>query len=308
MKEFLQKSFQWNPVVELSVYGNEKYKEYMKSYMKCDFPAFVEGDIISGEFRCSNPYSKAISHSGLSISVIGRYSSKDGKVMDIFLKRTKVVLGPSEIAPLSALEAKFNFHNVKFLTTSYAGDYISAEYFVEFRVSHVLMDYVVTRPFVVLAFNKHAMKNVTSEIGIQGVLHIEFVFTKKYHDLMEPVIGKIFFLVAKLRIVKMCITLVRKEVYKSDSFVYEKTCDIKTWEIMDGAICRGDSIPVRLFSREIENIYPMTAAESAPFKVKYFLQATLEDENGKLYFRKLKIRYYRDARVLESLSSEQQNT
>lgn len=58
-------------------------------------------------------------------------------------------------------------------------------------------------------------QSIKLEVGIEDLLHIEFEYNKGNYSLKDCVIGKVHFLVVKLKIKKMEITVVRKEILGS---------------------------------------------------------------------------------------------
>lgn len=85
------------------------------------------------------------------------------------------------------------------------------------------------------------------EVGIEDCLHIEFEYLKSKYHLRDVVIGKIYFLLVRLKIKYMEIALQRRESTGTGPNSYSESETLTKFEIMDGCPVRGESIPVRLF-------------------------------------------------------------
>jgi vacuolar protein sorting-associated protein 26 len=103
------------------------------------------------------------------------------------------------------------------------------------------------------------------EVGIEDCLHIEFEYNKskcvlssslscssfadpslrssRYH-LKDVVIGKIYFLLVRIKVKYMEVGLIRRESTGSGPNLYNESETLTKFEIMDGAPVRGESIPV----------------------------------------------------------------
>ena len=86
-----------------------------------------------------------------------------------------------------------------------------------------------------------------SQVGIEDCLHIEFEYNKTKYHLRDVVIGKIYFLLVRLKIKHMELEVRRRESTGTGSDLYNESETITKFEIMDGAPVRGECVPVRLF-------------------------------------------------------------
>ncbi len=85
------------------------------------------------------------------------------------------------------------------------------------------------------------------QVGIEDCLHIEFEYNKTKYHLKDVVIGKIYFLLVRLKIKHMELEVRRRESTGTGSDMYNESETITKFEIMDGAPVRGECVPVRLF-------------------------------------------------------------
>ena len=67
-------------------------------------------------------------------------------------------------------------------------------------------------------------------------MHIEFEYNKTKYHLKDVVIGKIYFLLVRLKIKHMELEVRRRESTGSGSDLYNESETITKFEIMDGAL------------------------------------------------------------------------
>jgi len=97
-------------------------------------------------------------------------------------------------------------------------------------------------------FNRH-MLNIRlpsqMEVGIEECLHIEFEYDKNKYHMKDTVVGKIYFLLVRIKLKHMEIEIRRRETIGSGSHARNENETLAKYEIMDGAPVRGESIPIR---------------------------------------------------------------
>jgi len=152
-------------------------------------------------------------------------------------------------------------------------------------------------------------KPIKMEVGIEDCLHIEFEYVKSKYHLRDVVIGKIYFLLVRLKIKYMEIALQKRESTGSGPNSYSESETITKFEIMDGCPVRGafgvvylgwcvcvvfflkrkfffpgESIPVRLFLGAFD-LTPTYKNVHNKFSVKFYLNLVLVDEEDRRYFK-----------------------
>lgn len=293
----LGKLFNNNPTVNLTIEGNQSLENYKKIYSPYDYPAFLKTDIIKGHLSAELPPGKVDSHRGITLTVYGRFTTPAGDVLSKFFERSQTLSPPGDLS--APIKMEFLFENLDFPITSYYGHSVNAEYGVEFTIMHRISDFKYSVPFLVFLFTPDIEDHpIHNEIGMTNVLHIEFVFPRSQFDCRDAVIGRAYFILVKLRIVYMCVSLYCLETYQKDGKVIKERKILNTAELMDGAPVRGDSIPIRYFLGE-HQIWPFIAYKGSPLSVEYYLRAQMIDENGKKYYKRLKVLIVR--KRLESL-------
>lgn len=77
------------------------------------------------------------------------------------------------------------------------------------------------------------------EVGIEDCLHIEFEYNKSKYHLKDVIVGKIYFLLVRIKIKHMEIAILKKENTGNGPNIYSESETIAKYEIMDGAPVRG---------------------------------------------------------------------
>ncbi|XP_072995866.1 vacuolar protein sorting-associated protein 26B-like isoform X4 [Typha latifolia] len=134
--------------------------------------------------------------------------------------------------------------------------------------------------------------SIKMEVGIEDCLHIEFEYNKSKYQLKDVIIGKIYFLLVRIKIKNMELEIRRRESTGSGPNTYVETETLAKFELMDGAPVRGESIPIRLFLSPYE-LTPTYRNINNKFSVKYYLNLVLVDEEDRRYFKQQEITVYR---------------
>lgn len=134
--------------------------------------------------------------------------------------------------------------------------------------------------------------SIKMEVGIEDCLHIEFEYNKSKYHLRDVIVGKIYFLLVRIKIKHMEIAILKKESTGSGPNIYTENETIAKYEIMDGAPVRGESIPIRLFLGGYE-LTPTMKDIQRKFSVRYFLNLVLVDEEERRYFKQQEIVLWR---------------
>ena len=87
---------------------------------------------------------------------------------------------------------------------------------------------------------------IKMEVGIEDCLHIEFEYEKASYHLSDVVLGRISFLLVRIRLKHMELEIRRRETSGSGSSARSEATTLAKYEIMDGAPVRGETVPIRL--------------------------------------------------------------
>jgi vacuolar protein sorting-associated protein 26 len=110
----------------------------------------------------------------------------------------------------------------------------------------------------------------------------------------DVVVGKIFFLLVRIKIKHMEIEIRRRESTGTGANTYNESETLAKYEVMDGAPVRGESIPIRLFLSPYD-LTPTYRNINNKFSVKYFLNLVLVDEEDRRYFKQQEITIWRES-------------
>ena len=190
----------------------------------------------------------------------------------------------------------FEFRSVEMEYESYKGTQVRLRYLLRVTVVRGLGQTVVKDfPFWVrnpAPAPPHPGPTIKMEVGIEECLHIEFEYDRGAYELNGTVVGKIYFLLVRIKLKHMELEIRRRETVGGGVNAKVETETVAKYEIMDGAPVRGEVIPIRL------HLAPYDLSPSFPnvhnkFGVKYSLNLVLVDEEDRRYFKQQEITLYR---------------
>eukprot|EP01130_Rhizamoeba_saxonica_P006767 TRINITY_DN2704_c0_g4_i1.p1 TRINITY_DN2704_c0_g4~~TRINITY_DN2704_c0_g4_i1.p1 ORF type:complete len:330 (+),score=49.72 TRINITY_DN2704_c0_g4_i1:45-1034(+) len=256
-------------------------------------PVFSGDEPIQGEVHCKiRP--KRLEHTGITIEFIGE--------VDLIYDRghhhefTNQVLSISEPGVISGEhDFKFYFDNDDKQYDSYYGLNARLRYYIKFTITRTFApDIIGIQELWIRNYSEVPDLNppIKMEVGIEDCLHIEFEYFRSRYNLRDIVVGKVFFLLTRIQIRFMEVSLVRKESTGSGHNIYNETETLTKYEIMEGAPVKGEIVPIRL---------PLSAFDLTPtykevhnrFSVRYFLNLVLVDEEERRYFKQSEIDLFR---------------
>ncbi|KAK4480526.1 hypothetical protein RD792_013602 [Penstemon davidsonii] len=189
----------------------------------------------------------------------------------------------------------FEFSTVEMPYETYNGVNVRLRYVLKVTISRgyagSIMEY---QDFVVRNYSPPSSINnsIKMEVGIEDCLHIEFEYNKSKYHLKDVIIGKIYFLLVRIKIKNMDLEIRRRESTGSGTNTHVETETLAKFELMDGAPVRGESIPIRLFLSPYE-LTPTYRNINNKFSVKYYLNLVLVDEEDRRYFKQQEVTIYR---------------
>lgn len=267
--------------------------------VKCDgnqrktVPVFYDGESISGLITVSIKRGNKVEYQGIKIEFIGQidfYADRGSR--DDFLTRSVDLARPGILSQTTTYP--FNFTQVAKPFESYTGSNVSLRYFLKVTIVKRLMN--MTKEFEVLvhSFPKTIPNDssIQMEVGIEDSLHIEFEYNKSNYHLNDVIVGKIFFLLVRVKIKYMEIQILKRETTGLGVNAYSDLETLAKYEIMDGAPVRGESIPIRLFLAGYD-LSPTMKDVNRKFSVRYSLNLVLLDEEDRRYYKQQEILLYR---------------
>jgi len=258
-------------------------------------PLYIGEDVVKGIVKVElDPSVKKLEHLGIKIALVGTIKSTSGNVFD-FLSVMKDLEAPGILT--EAKSYSFEFENVEKQHESYNGINISLNYYLKVTVYRNLSTNINKQLEIWVRNYQTPPENNTNikmEVGIEDCLHIEFEYNKSKYHLKDVIIGKIYFLLVRLKIKSMNISLIKRETTGTGLDMYNENRTLSKFEIMDGAPVKGEAIPVRLFLGGFE-LTPTFKDVHNKFSVSYILNLVLVDEDDRRYFKQREIILWRKA-------------
>jgi len=286
-------------------------------------------DEVSGELKVSVLGGKRVEHTGIRIELKGVVELSADRSSHEFVSLAR------EVAPAGGQQGmqafKFSFGNAELPFDSYVGINGRVRYYLRAIVSFKngfgpSASQIKETDFIVQSISIPQLPESTSqtetpdpivmpggvklEVGIEDCLHIEFVYDKTHFHLTDVVTGRVFFLLVRIKINHMELSLVRREtagfssISAGSSGVVGSTLTTGTtaaltesetltrFEIMDGAPIKGERIPIRMFLSGLD-VGPTLIGAANCLSVRYFLNLVLIDEEERRYFKQQEVTLYR---------------
>jgi hypothetical protein len=237
---------------------------------------------------------KEVEHQGIRVDFIGQIELfYDRGNHHQFLNLSRELAPPGKLLADQSFE--FDFSQVDKKSESYNGINARLRYFVKFVITRSFAANITAEQDIwVIRYDDppEVDKPIKMEVGIEDCLHIEFEYLKSKYHLKDVVIGKIYFLLVRLKIKYMELALQKRETTGAGPSAYSETETLTKFEIMDGVPVKGESIPVRLFLGAFD-LTPTYRNIQDKFTVKYTLNLVLVDEEDRRYFKQHEIQLWR---------------
>ncbi|KAH9028728.1 vacuolar protein sorting-associated protein 26-domain-containing protein, partial [Lactarius pseudohatsudake] len=168
---------------------------------------------------------------------------------------------------------------------SYLGINVKLRNFIRVTMSR-RMTYVVKERDI------YSNNSIKMEVGIEDCLHIEFEYNKSKYHLKDVIVGKVYFLLVRIKIKHMGLSIIRRETTGSPPNQYNESETITKFEIMDDAPVRGETIPIRLFLGRFDLTLTFRDVNKK-FSTRYYLNLVLINEENRRYFKQQEITIFR---------------
>eukprot|EP00877_Chromochloris_zofingiensis_P012746 jgi/Chrzof1/7725/Cz02g34110.t1 len=264
-----------------------------------DLPLYTNHDSIFGEVKITPLTTKRTEHSGIKVQLLGQIelASERGSFHD-FVALVRELAPPGDVATSATKPLSFEFRNVEMQYDSFRGLQVRCRYLLRVTVTGkgMVADTKKDFPFWVRNYDvpADAAPPIKMEVGIEDCLHIEFEYDKAKYHLKDVVVGKIYFLLVRIKLKHMEVEIRRRETTGAGSSAHNESETIAKYEIMDGAPVRGENVPIRLYLSPYD-LTPTYKDVHNKFSVKYFLNLVLVDEEDRRYFKQQEIQLYRKA-------------
>jgi vacuolar protein sorting-associated protein 26 len=245
----------------------------------------------------------------LTVNIFSKgHGVHEGRPHYDFISLSRELSPPGSIFQTST-EIPFQFRNMDKEFESYVGRNVSVRYFVKLVMERKFLPPVTKERDVWVQHIQDAPEQnepIKMEVGIEDCLHIEFEYEKRAYHLEDIIVGKIHFLLVRIKIKHMELAVIRRETSgegvaagvgdptaQSQNMLMETQTLVK-YEIMDGCPFAKDVIPVRLQLAGIPaDLTPTYTAVNNRFSVRYYLNLVLVDEEDRRYFKQQEIILWR---------------
>lgn len=157
-----------------------------------------------------------------------------------FLSLVQELAAPGELQHPQTFE--FNFKNVEKQYESYNGINVKLRYYVRVTVSRRMADVIREKDIWVYSYRVVPDMNnsIKMDVGIEDCLHIEFEYSKSKYHLKDVIVGRIYFLLVRLKIKHMELSIIRRETTGAAPNQYNESETLVRFEV-GSAIIHIDS-------------------------------------------------------------------
>lgn len=271
---------------------------------------YYDGESVSGRVNVTlRKTGSKLEHQGIKIEFVGQIELYyDRGNAHEFTSLVRELARPGELTHNTSYD--FEFLNVEKPYESYTGSNVRLRYLLRVTMVKRLTDLVKEQELLVHTLSQYPELNnsIKMEVGIEDCLHIEFEYNKSKYHLKDVIVGKIYFLLVRVKIKHMEIQIIRRETTGTGPSTFSENETLAKYEIMDGAPVRGESIPIRLFLGGYD-LTPTMRDINKKFSVRYYLNLVLVDEEERRYFKQQEVTIFRRAertrRPIQAPRSEQ---
>ncbi|KAI3644154.1 hypothetical protein MP228_010318 [Amoeboaphelidium protococcarum] len=257
------------------------------------FPLYFDGEPVKGKILIKAKDGKKVEHNGIKCEFVGQIELfNDRGNHNEFLTLRNELAAPGELR--HTVNYDFEFRNVEKQYECYRGINARLRYMVRVTISRRLSDIINEKDVWVYNYKIPPQVNdsIRMEVGIEDCLHIEFEYNKSKYNMKDVIVGKIYFLLVRIKVKHMELSIIRRETVGAPPNQYNENETVVKHEIMDGAPIRGETIPLRLFLSPL-NLTPTFRDVNKRFSVRYYLNLVLIDEENRRYFKQQEVTVFR---------------
>jgi len=259
-----------------------------------NLPLYGSSDKVKGKITISALDGKKVEHIGIKLEFIGQielYYDRGNHTQ--FISNDRELATAGEIVGDTTFD--FNFENIEKVYESYNGMNVRLRYFLRTSINRQYVPNIVKEQELWIT-SYGAVPELNSplkmEVGIDECLHIEFEYDKSKYHLKDVVVGKVFFLMVRIKIKHMEVAIVKRESTGAAQNAFNESETIAKYEVMDGAPVKGECVPLRIFLGGYD-LTPTYLKVANKFSVRYFLNLVLIDEEERRYFKQCEINLWR---------------
>ena len=148
-----------------------------------------------------------------------------------FLTLNQELAAPGELQHPQTFD--FNFKNVEKQYESYNGINVKLRYFVRVTVARRMADVIREKDMWVYSYRVPPEMNssIKMDVGIEDCLHIEFEYSKSKYHLKDVIVGRIYFLLVRLKIKHMELSIIRRETTGAAPNQYNESETLVRFEV-----------------------------------------------------------------------------
>lgn len=215
-------------------------------------PLYKDGESVKGAVTIRPKDGKRLEHTGIKVQFIGTIGRPpkllrgtlpsqmltSGTEMFFdrgnhyeFLSLGQELAAPGDLQHPQAFE--FNFKNVEKQYESYSGINVRLRYFVRVTVSRRMADVIREKDIWVYSYRLPPEMNssIKMDVGIEDCLHIEFEYSKSRYHLKDVIVGRIYFLLVRLKIKHMELSIIRRETTGAAPNQYNESETLVRFEV-----------------------------------------------------------------------------
>ncbi|KAJ8298564.1 hypothetical protein KUTeg_022624 [Tegillarca granosa] len=174
---------------------------------------YYDGETVSGKVNVTlKKQGSKLEHQGIKIEFIGQIELYyDRGNHHEFTSLVKELARPGDLTQNT--NYSFEFLQVEKPYESYTGANVRLRYFLRVTIVKRLSDVVREQDIIVHTLSQYPEMNnsIKMEVGIEDCLHIEFEYNKSKYHLKDVIVGKIYFLLVRIKIRYMELAIVRRE-------------------------------------------------------------------------------------------------
>lgn len=215
-------------------------------------PLYRDGESVKGAVTIRPKDGKRLEHTGIKVQFIGTigiYPTHPGveypsgrltRTIEMFFERrnhyeflslVQELAAPGDLQHPQTFE--FNFKNVEKQYESYSGINVRLRYFVRVTVSRRVADVIREKDIWVYSYKvpREMNSSIKMDVGIEDCLHIEFEYSKSQYHLKDVIVGRIYFLLVRLKIKHMELSIIRRETTGAAPNQYNESETLVRFEV-----------------------------------------------------------------------------
>lgn len=148
-----------------------------------------------------------------------------------FLSLGQELAAPGDLQHPQTFE--FEFKNVEKQHESYNGINVKLRYFLRVTVSRRMGNVSREKDIWVYSYRilPESNSSIKMDVGIEDCLHIEFEYSKSKYHLKDVIVGRIYFLLVRLKIKHMELSIIRRETTGTPPNQYNESETLVRFEV-----------------------------------------------------------------------------